>query len=359
MIRQVIAIFSVLLVVAHAAVRPQNLQYTFPTYKQCDPRWGNDTMGIKGNGWRSTICGEGCAMTSTAMALAALGVQLNGSAITPQTFNQWLIANNGYECIDNDCDNLVLTAPERLSSVMSLIGETQKPSFTEIVDDIMYNRIIHVAHVHNNSHFVLLVGVDSTASEEAFLVHDPFYNSTSYPYANISDIIRFKIDVYPVYKQCDPRWGNVTMGTDGDTICGVGCLMSSISSALAGTGITVNGATATPLTVDRFLQANGGFVSGTSDLKESVIPKINPLRVQWPSDGMHLTNDIPLATIKEYLDQKVPRIVIANVMQGQHFVLVVGYRSDNDTLVVNDSGFNRNTYSYSQDVVGWRLFNMR
>ena len=60
----------------------------------------------------------------------------------------------------------------------------------------------------------------------------------------------------------------------------------------------------------------------------------------------------------EYIDRKVPRIVIANVMQGEHFVLIVGYRSDNDTLIVNDSGFNRNSYSYSNDVVGWRLFDM-
>jgi hypothetical protein len=49
--------------------------------------------------------------------------------------------------------------------------------------------------------------------------------------------------------------------------------------------------------------------------------------------------------------------VIANVMKGRHFVLVVG-STDDDTLVVHDSGFNRTTYSISSDVVGWRLFNM-
>jgi hypothetical protein len=27
-----------------------------PVYKQCDPKWGNDTMGVVGNGHRSTIC---------------------------------------------------------------------------------------------------------------------------------------------------------------------------------------------------------------------------------------------------------------------------------------------------------------
>lgn len=46
-------------------------------------------------------------------------------------------------------------------------------------------------------------------------------------------------------------------------------------------------------------------------------------------------------------------------MAGRHFVLVVGWdASDSDTLYINDPGFDRDTYSYSSDVVGWRLFTM-
>ena len=296
-------------------------------------------------------------MTSTTMALAGLGVMIGGEAITPKTFNVWLINNKGYICAGGDCNNLVLNASERLSPVMSLIGENPKPSFAEISQTIADERIIHVAHVHNNHHFVLLIG--AVPLQQAFFVHDPFYNSTSYPYENITDIIRSKSNVYPVYKQCDPLWGGDQMGADGSTICQVGCLMSSISSALAGSGITVGGQTITPAVTNKFLQTHNGYAPGTSDLDESVVPQINPQRISWPSDGMHRTNDIPFATIVEYVDQAVPRIVIANVMKGGHFVLVVGYRADNDTLVVNDSGFNRNTYSYSQDVVGWRLFDMK
>ena len=50
--------------------------------------------------------------------------------------------------------------------------------------------------------------------------------------------------------------------------------------------------------------------------------------------------------------------VIANVMHGEHFVLVVGWSHDGDTLFVNDPGFNRASYSFKQDVMGWRLFRM-
>ena len=50
--------------------------------------------------------------------------------------------------------------------------------------------------------------------------------------------------------------------------------------------------------------------------------------------------------------------VIANVMHGRHFVLVVGYAGDGDTLYVNDPGFERSTYSFAADVVGLRLYNV-
>ena len=46
-----------------------------PVYTQCNVSWANDPMGVDGPGERSTICGEGCAMTSVAMALAALGIK--------------------------------------------------------------------------------------------------------------------------------------------------------------------------------------------------------------------------------------------------------------------------------------------
>ena len=45
---------------------------------QCDPQWGNDEMGTIGNGERSTICGEGCAMSCVSMALNGLGITVGG-----------------------------------------------------------------------------------------------------------------------------------------------------------------------------------------------------------------------------------------------------------------------------------------
>jgi len=50
--------------------------------------------------------------------------------------------------------------------------------------------------------------------------------------------------------------------------------------------------------------------------------------------------------------------LIANVDNGGHFVLVIAY-DGKDVLTVRDSGFERTTYSYSKDVVGWRIFDMK
>jgi hypothetical protein len=91
---------------------------TYPLYKQCDPRWGHDMMGINGTGHRASICAEGCAMSCVAMVLEAAGYTLPGAAtavITPGSLNSYLISHHGYHCEKSDCDNLVLTAPDRLT----------------------------------------------------------------------------------------------------------------------------------------------------------------------------------------------------------------------------------------------------
>lgn len=229
--------------------------------------------------------------------------------------------------------------------------------------------MVFAAHVHDNHHFVLLTGPGP--NEDEFEVNDPFYPSTSYPYANISDIITYRVAFnatemasfpgtavipydMPLYKQCDPRWGNHMMETQ--TICEVGCLMSSTSMAIGGHNISIDSQISDPDTLNTWLRNNGGYTDG-NDLIEAVVPKINASHIQWPSDGMHTSNDIPVDQIRTYLKQKRP--VIANVMHGAHFVLVIGWDTSNsDTLYVNDPGFNTISYSYSQDVVGWRLFQM-
>ena len=60
---------------------------TYPTYKQCDSKWGNDQLGTSSN----TICKAGCLMSSVSMALSGCGKSYN-----PDTLNTWLKGHGGY-----------------------------------------------------------------------------------------------------------------------------------------------------------------------------------------------------------------------------------------------------------------------
>lgn len=177
------------------AGRPSRLMPSHPAPRmppQCDPRWGTNPMGTPGPGERSTICGEGCAMSSVSMALAGLGVTIGGAGADPATLNAWLEANKGYVCIDGDCNNLVLSAPTGLDARFTLVGEQPAPPMADIQAGLTRGDTVYIAHVRNRTHFVLLTGFDAS-SPDSFTVNDPFYSVSSYPYGNISDIIVYHI----------------------------------------------------------------------------------------------------------------------------------------------------------------------
>lgn len=137
--------------------------------------------------------------------------------------------------------------------------------------------------------------------------------------------------------------------------------MSSTSMGLAGTSIDIpdgnKKVTSNPGTLNSWLRANEGY-DGSNDFIEPVLVNANPSRIAWPADAMHKTNDLIYETVCNYIKQG--RIVIANVHDGGHFVLLTGFsETDGDTFSVNDPGFNTLTYSYKNDVVGYRIFDMK
>ena len=142
------------------------------------------------------------------------------------------------------------------------------------------------------------------------------------------------------------------------TICDVGCLMSSTAMGLNGTGIPIYPSpyeASNPKTFNVWLQENDGY-DDSNDLIETQVPLIDPSRITWPEDAFHTDNDLPFLVVASYLEKG--RVVIANVNDGGHFVLLTGYGDDGDTFAVNDPGYTRNTYSYKDDVVGYRIFDM-
>jgi hypothetical protein len=176
----------------------------------------------------------------------------------------------------------------------------------------------------------------------------------SAPISNSTFVIPFE---YPLFLQCDPLWANDVMITR--TICDVGCLMSSTAMGIAGSNIPIEPSpyiSSDPQTLNQWLIENDGYTS-SNDLIEEQVPFIDLERIAWPEDAMHRTNDLSYAEISAYLDKG--RIVIANVNNGGHFVLLTGYSTtDGDSFMVNDPGFHRDVYSYKIDVVGYRIFDM-
>ncbi len=152
---------------------------------------------------------------------------------------------------------------------------------------------------------------------------------------------------YTLFKQCDPAWGSDLMVSK--TICAVGCLMSSCSMALRAFNVTLP-APSNPGTLNHWLQSHGGY-DASNDLDENALQALPGVKYLGPA-----ASNVPEAKIRAMLMQGT--VVIANVMHGRHFVLVVGF--DNvrtGFFYVNDPGFPVTIYKLS-DMVGWRLISM-
>lgn len=158
---------------------------------------------------------------------------------------------------------------------------------------------------------------------------------------------------YVLFKQCDPRWGSNLMVNE--TICAVGCLMTSTSMALHSRGIHLTNATdniITPGTMNNWLQLHKGY-DNDNDLDEVALEGLG--------QGVKYVGPIIPASLLS--EDKVRamllganNIIIANVDNGGHFVLVTGFDAKHKGyFYVNDPGFPRPAYNLTQ-IVGWRIF---
>jgi hypothetical protein len=129
------------------------VQLNVPFYSQCDPAWGSDNLGT----CSSTMCGYGCAVTSSAMLSAYYG-----GTRDPGEFNQCLINNNGYA---QGC--YIIWANSCLPSGLTYDGMSGT-----IDSELAAGRPV-IAEVTNNSmpmHFVVVTGNDNGQ----YQINDPY-----------------------------------------------------------------------------------------------------------------------------------------------------------------------------------------
>jgi len=164
------------------------------------------------------------------------------------------------------------------------------------------------------------------------------------------------------YQQCDAQWGSHIMTKQ--TICKVGCFMSSVASGVRDHGIKFKlpafgelPVTSNPGTFNDWLRRNGGYTDDNfiSDSVSGLCKAFPEKRCSAKFAEMHRTNDLTVKQVQAFLKNYVT--VLANVKKGGHFVRIVGWNADApDALQAMDPGVSRTVYSHSQDVVGWRIF---
>ena len=243
-------------------------------YRQCDPRWASDVMGVPGRP-QTTLCRDGAALTSLAMALDGAGYVMpeSGAAIDPRALNKWLVGNGGYRCRGAGCADLVPGALDVLTGGRArVVGEwpASALSNTTVCDALEAGVVSLVAHVHNPINGALDHHVLLTACTGAdYAVRDPYYNVSSYARGAVADVLQHELlppnalvpVPYRLLKQCDPAWGSDTI--PAKTVCAVGCLMSSVSMALRQRDIEIPDASgvmrnATPGALNAWLLRHAG-----------------------------------------------------------------------------------------------------
>jgi len=132
-------------------------------YQQCNQSWSGNLYGI---GDCSTICANGCAMSSGAMLLKVNGVNVN-----PGQLNTWLKNNSGY----SGCSVLWTSVDNYPGSTMTWYGSaTYSLSIIKSEIDAGNPVIVHVNRTSPCAHFLVIYGYNgSGTSASNFLVADP------------------------------------------------------------------------------------------------------------------------------------------------------------------------------------------
>lgn len=200
-------------------------------YQQCNQSWSGNLYGI---GNCSTICANGCAMSSGAMLLKVNGVNVN-----PGQLNSWLQNNAGY----SGCNVLWTSVDNYPGSTMTWYGSaTYSLSIIKSEIDAGNPVIVHVNRTSPCAHFLVIYGYNgSGANTNDFLVADPA--TSIFPkywsdYTVCSETYALRI-FHHVYTPCTNP--NTPISISPGTISSPGTIINTITPTL--TWSTVSGAT--------------------------------------------------------------------------------------------------------------------
>eukprot|EP01016_Furgasonia_blochmanni_P051513 TRINITY_DN8121_c0_g2_i1.p1 TRINITY_DN8121_c0_g2~~TRINITY_DN8121_c0_g2_i1.p1 ORF type:complete len:227 (-),score=11.09 TRINITY_DN8121_c0_g2_i1:2-682(-) len=133
---------------------------------------------------------------------------------------------------------------------------------------------------------------------------------------------------YAYYSQCDPNWADDTLGSQ--TICAIGCLVSSVAMALTTYKRSCDANPCTPKALNQWLKNNGGY-SGNLFVWHSVA------KLGFTFEGWDNKAENAKAAFR------TGKIAILNVNAGRHWVLAVGVVPSG--FKVHDPGYNKQVYT--------------
>ncbi|TNV84640.1 hypothetical protein FGO68_gene14701 [Halteria grandinella] len=157
--------------------------------------------------------------------------------------------------------------------------------------------------------------------------------------------------MYPLFKQCDPAWGDNPLGVSGDrTVCQSGCLVSSVAMALNDCSIMLpvneEELAANPGTLNSWLKVNNGFEDGFGFNWTS----IDTLGFVWEKFSQNATE------LQEAHD--MDKKIFLHVRNLDHYVLMTGYSKGSlpnnldSVFFVNDPNHDVNYYTATEVIKG-------
>lgn len=136
----------------------KRVELAVPSYRQNDPRWGDDLLGPTDG----TLGGEGCAVSSAAMVLSSYGIDTD-----PQRLNSFLNEREGYTPQGwIYWEKAAELAPEKVRHAYEDL-----PSYRLIDSNLLRGNpvIVRLRHKSGTTHFVVVAGKDGFD----YLTRDP------------------------------------------------------------------------------------------------------------------------------------------------------------------------------------------
>ena len=145
---------------------------------------------------------------------------------------------------------------------------------------------------------------------------------------------------YANWKQCGAAWSGVPMSNSGSNICGIGCLVTSVSMLIAKSGVQTTIPNFDPGTFVQYLNSNGGFASGGNFIWGSATGVAPSLKYQGKIGLSGMSQQNKLNSIKQALDSGAYMTCEVKGNTGQHWVAVDSIQGNN--VIMLDPGSNSN-----------------